>query len=201
MYTFGLAPLIQTTFSGGIDFWLYAAFMLSFGIKVPIVPVHTWFPDTHTQAPTAGSVILAGLLLKTGTTPYSVLPFPLFPMAIKFSMPLLAGLGLAGLFYTAWIALSQTDMKRLVAYSSVGHMGLVILGLSIFNAVTIGGALLQMINHGISTSAFFILVGMLDERVHSRKLGRSRRTLETHAGFQCFFAFFRNVQPGVARPE
>ena len=128
MYTFALSSLSGTSLSMGAEGWLYAAFMLSFGIKIPMVPLHTWLPDTHTQAPTAGSVILAGLLLKTGV--YGVIRFaiPLFPLAFRASVPILMVLGLVALFYASWIALSQVDMKRLIAYSSIGHMGLVVLG-------------------------------------------------------------------------
>jgi NADH-quinone oxidoreductase subunit M len=143
--------------------------MLAFAIKIPMVPLHTWLPDTHTQAPTAGSVILAGLLLKTGVYGLFRFAVPLFPLAFRASAPLLMVLGLAALFYASWIALSQTDIKRLIAYSSIGHMGLMVLGLAVFNSITLSGSLLQMINHGVSTSALFILVGILNERIHSRE--------------------------------
>jgi NADH-quinone oxidoreductase subunit M len=172
-YTFSLYELIQTPLSRSTEFWLYAAFLLAFAIKIPIFPVHTWLPDAHTQAPTAGSVILAGLLLKTGAYALLRFGFPLFPAAARFSVPLLLVLGLIGLFYAAWVALAQKDLKRLIAYSSIGHMGIVIIGIAVWNTITLSGATLQMINHGLTTSALFILVGMLDERVHTREIAPS----------------------------
>jgi NADH-quinone oxidoreductase subunit M len=137
------------------------AFLLAFAIKIPVIPVHSWLPDAHTEAPTAGSVILAGLLLKTGAYALLRFAFPLFPMASKLFVPLLLVLGLGGLFYASWIALAQKDIKRLVAYSSIGHMGLVVIGVAVWNVMTLSGAILQMVNHGLTTSALFILVGML----------------------------------------
>jgi NADH-quinone oxidoreductase subunit M len=197
IYTFGLAPLIEISLPGGVQGWLYAAFILSFGIKVPLVPVHTWLPDTHTQAPTAGSVILAGLLLKTGAYAIFRFAFPLFPLAFRASAPLLIVLGLAALFYASWIALSQTDVKRLVAYSSIGHMGLVVLGLAVFNTVTLSGSLLQMINHGVSAAALFILVGMLSERTHSRQFRDFGGLWRKMPLFGAFFLFFSMAALGL----
>jgi NADH-quinone oxidoreductase subunit M len=196
-YTFDLTSLIQTSLSGGVQGWLYAAFMLSFGIKIPMVPVHTWLPDTHTQAPTAGSVILAGLLLKTGAYGVFRFAFPLFPVAFRASVPVLVALGLIGLFYASWIALSQVDIKRLVAYSSIGHMGLVVLGLGVLNSITLSGSLLQMINHGVSTSALFILVGMLDERIHSRQFKDFGGLWRKMPVFSAFFLFFSMAALGL----
>ena len=196
-YTFGLAPLIETSLPGGLQGWLYAAFMLSFGIKIPIVPVHTWLPDTHTQAPTAGSVILAGLLLKTGAYAVFRFAFPLFPVAFRASVPVLVVLGLFALFYVSWIALSQVDMKRLIAYSSIAHMGLIILGLAVFNAITLSGSFLQMINHGVTTSALFILVGMLGERFHSRKFEDFGGLWKKMPVFSAFFLFFSMAALGL----
>jgi NADH-quinone oxidoreductase subunit M len=197
IYTFDLASLIQTSLSGGVQGWLYAAFMLSFGIKIPMVPVHTWLPDTHTQAPTAGSVILAGLLLKTGAYAVFRFAFPLFPVAFRASVPVLVALGLIGLFYASWIALSQVDIKRLVAYSSIGHMGLVVLGLGVLNSITLSGSLLQMINHGVSTSALFILVGMLGERIHSRQFKDFGGLWRKMPVFSAFFLFFSMAALGL----
>jgi NADH-quinone oxidoreductase subunit M len=196
-YTFGLAPLLETSLPGGVQGWLYAAFMLSFGIKIPLVPVHTWLPDTHTQAPTAGSVILAGLLLKTGAYAVFRFAFPLFPVAFRASVPLLIALGLIALFYASWIALSQVDVKRLVAYSSIGHMGLVVLGLAVLNSISLSGSLLQMINHGVSTSALFILVGMLGERVHSREFKDFGGLWKRMPVFAAFFLFFSMAALGL----
>ena len=196
-YTFGLAPLIATALPVGVQGWLYAAFMLSFGIKIPLVPVHTWLPDTHTQAPTAGSVILAGLLLKTGAYAVFRFAFPLFPAAFRASVPVLVVLGLVALFYASWIALSQVDMKRLIAYSSIGHMGLIVLGLAVLNSITLSGSLLQMINHGVSTSALFILVGMLGERIDSRQFKDFGGLWRKMPVFSAFFLFFSMAALGL----
>ena len=196
-YTFDLASLIETSLPGGVQGWLYAAFMLAFGIKIPMVPLHTWLPDAHTQAPTAGSVILAGLLLKTAAYAVFRFAFPLFPLAFRASAPLLVVLGLIALFYASWIALSQVDIKRLVAYSSIGHMGLVILGLAVLNNITLSGSLLQMINHGVSTSALFILVGILGERTHSRQFKDFGGLWRKMPVFGAFFLFFSMAALGL----
>jgi NADH-quinone oxidoreductase subunit M len=197
IYTFGLAPLIETSLPGRVQGWLYAAFMLSFGIKIPMVPVHTWLPDTHTQAPTAGSVILAGLLLKAGAFAVFRFALPLFPAAFRASVPVLVVLGLIALFYASWIALSQVDMKRLVAYSSIGHMGLIVLGLAALNTISLSGSLLQMINHGVSTSALFILVGTLSERIHSRQFKDFGGLWRKMPVFSAFFLFFSMAALGL----
>jgi NADH-quinone oxidoreductase subunit M len=196
-YTFSLYQLTQTALGPSTEFWLYAAFLLAFAIKIPIFPVHTWLPDAHTQAPTAGSVILAGLLLKTGAYALLRFGFPLFPVAAKLSMPLLLVLGLIGLFYAAWIALAQKDLKRLVAYSSIGHMGMVVIGIAVWNTVTLSGATLQMINHGLTTSALFILAGMLDERVHTREITHFGGFWKKMPAFSAFFLFFAMASLGL----
>ena len=196
-YTFALYQLVHTNLSPGTEIWLYAAFLLAFVIKIPLIPVHSWLPDAHTEAPTAGSVILAGLLLKTGA--YAVLrfAFPLFPSAARVSVPLLLALGLGGLFYAAWIALAQKDMKRLVAYSSIAHMGLVVIGISVWNILTVSGAVLQMINHGLTTSALFILVGMLDERAHTREMANFGGLWTKMPIFSAFFLLFAMASLGL----
>ncbi len=196
-YTFALYQLVQTKLPFGAEVWLYAAFLLAFAIKIPVIPVHSWLPDAHTEAPTAGSVILAGLLLKTGA--YAVLrfAFPLFPTAARFSVPLLLVLGLGGLFYAAWIALAQKDIKRLVAYSSIAHMGLVVIGIAVWNALTLSGAVLQMINHGLTTSALFILVGMLDERIHTREMANFGGLWTKVPLFGGFFLLFSMASLGL----
>jgi NADH-quinone oxidoreductase subunit M len=196
-YTFSLYQLIQTPLAPSTEIWLYAAFLLAFAIKIPIFPVHTWLPDAHTQAPTAGSVILAGLLLKAGTYALLRFGFPLFPAAARLSVPLLLVLGLIGLFYAAWIALAQKDLKRLVAYSSIGHLGMVVIGIAVWNTITLSGATLQMINHGLTTSALFILVGMLDERVHSREIVNFGGLWKKMPVFSAFFLFFGMASLGL----
>jgi NADH-quinone oxidoreductase subunit M len=153
-----------------IQFWLFLAFALAFCIKVPLFPLHTWLPDAHTEAPTAGSVILAGVLLKMGT--YGLLRFNLglFPdMARKFA-PVMITLAIIGIIYGALVAMVQPDVKRLVAYSSVSHMGFVVLGLFSFTEVGMQGALYQMLNHGVSTGALFLFVGFIYERRHTRQI-------------------------------
>jgi len=196
-YTFALYQLVHTKLSPAAEIWLYAAFLLAFVIKIPLIPVHSWLPDAHTEAPTAGSVILAGLLLKTGA--YAVLrfAFPLFPSAALVSVPLLLALGLGGLFYAAWIALAQRDLKRLVAYSSIAHMGLVVIGIGVWNIMTVSGAVLQMINHGLTTSALFILVGMLDERVHTREMDNFGGLWAKMPIFSAFFLLFSMASLGL----
>jgi len=150
------------------ELWLFMAFLLAFAIKVPIFPLHTWLPDAHVEAPTAGSVILAGVLLKMGV--YGLLRFclPLFPRAAIETAPYIAVLALIGIIYGALVAMVQPDLKKLVAYSSVSHMGLVVLGIFAFTIQGLQGSTLQMINHGLSTGALFLLVGMIYDRRHTR---------------------------------
>lgn len=151
---------------------LFFSFALAFAIKVPLFPFHTWLPDAHVEAPTPGSVILAGVMLKMGTYGFLRLAIPLFPEASVYWGWLFCLLAVAGIIYGALVAMVQTDIKKLVAYSSVSHMGYVILGLFAFNSYGVTGALYQMINHGISTGALFILVGMIYERTHSREISK-----------------------------
>jgi NADH-quinone oxidoreductase subunit M len=196
-YTFSLYQLSQTPLSPTVEGWLYAAFLLAFAVKIPLVPLHTWLPDAHTEAPTAGSVDLAGLLLKTGFYAFFRFAFPLFPGAAQASIPLLLALGLVGMFYAAWIALAQTDIKRLVAYSSIGHMGLMVLALGIWNLMALSGSLLQLFNHGISTSALFVMVGMLDERLGSRNFQDMGGLWQQMPVFSAFFLFFALSSMGL----
>ncbi len=190
VYTFNLHQLMQTRLGFTAEVLLFLAFLLAFGIKIPLVPVHTWLPDTHTEAPTAGSVVLAGLLLKTGIYGLFRFAIPLFPNATRYFGPLLLILGVAGLFYGAWVALTQSDLKRLVAYSSVAHMGMMVIGIAIWNPVALSGSILQIVNHGLSTSALFIVVGMLDERLHSRDFAAMGGIWGQMPAFSAFFLFF-----------
>ena len=157
-----------TKISAAEEFWLFMAFLLAFAIKVPLFPFHTWLPDAHVEAPTAGSVILAGVLLKMGT--YGLLRFclPLFPATAISLAPYISVLALIGIVYGALVAMVQPDLKKLVAYSSVSHMGLVVLGIFAFTQQGLQGSTLQMLNHGLSTGALFLLVGMIYERRHTR---------------------------------
>jgi NADH-quinone oxidoreductase subunit M len=148
--------------------WLFVAFAFSFAIKVPMFPVHTWLPDAHTEAPTAGSVILAAILLKMGTYGYVRFAIPLFPVATMKFTPFLALLAVIGIIYGALVAMMQDDVKKLVAYSSVSHLGFVMLGIFAMNLQGLSGGMLQMINHGISTGALFLIVGFIYERRHTR---------------------------------
>jgi NADH-quinone oxidoreductase subunit M len=150
--------------------WLFAAFALAFAIKVPMVPFHTWLPDAHVEAPTAGSVILAGVLLKMGTYGFVRFALPLFPHAAVELAPVLLGLSVVGILYGSLVAMVQSDVKKLVAYSSVAHLGFVMLGVFALNAEGLAGGVLQMVNHGLSTGALFLLVGMLYERRHTREI-------------------------------
>jgi len=170
----------------GAQLWLFGGFALAFLIKVPIFPVHTWLPDAHVEAPTGGSVILAGILLKLGTYGYLRFAMPLFPHASERMTPLLLSLALIGILYGALVAWVQTDMKKLVAYSSVAHLGFVMLGLLAVDIVAWQGALIQMINHGLSTGALFLLVGMLYDRRHTKKF----EDFGGLAKVMPFFAFF-----------
>ena len=153
-----------------LELLLFAAFSLAFAIKVPMFPLHTWLPDAHVEAPTGGSVILAGVLLKMGL--YGMIRFcvPIFPAAVVATAPLFAFLGVVGIVYGALVAWVQTDMKKLVAYSSVSHLGFCVLGYAALNLTGMQGAVLQMINHGISTAALFFLVGVLYDRTHTRRI-------------------------------
>jgi NADH-quinone oxidoreductase subunit M len=154
--------------SGPTQTWLFLAFFVAFAIKVPMFPFHTWLPDAHTEAPTAGSVILAGVLLKMGT--YGMLRFclPLFPLASREFAPLIVVLAIIGILYGALVAMVQPDLKRLVAYSSVAHLGFIVLGIFALNTNGVEGAMYQMFSHGVSTGALFILVGLLYDRRHTR---------------------------------
>ncbi|MBM3287376.1 MAG: NADH-quinone oxidoreductase subunit M [Candidatus Eisenbacteria bacterium] len=170
VYSFALEDLRRTALAAGTQWWLFAAFGLAFAIKVPVWPLHTWLPDAHVEAPTAGSVILAGVLLKMGTYGFLRLAIPFFPDAAVRFQPFLVALAVIGILYGALVAMAQTDIKKLVAYSSVSHLGYVMLGLFSFNIEAFSGALYQMLNHGLSTGALFLLVGILYERRHTRMI-------------------------------
>lgn len=168
--TFSLHELLKTQLPFDTQIWLFVAFFLAFAIKFPLFPLHTWLPDAHTDAPTAGSVILAGLLLKTGSYGLIRFGYPLFPLAAQALTPLIYTLALLGIFYASLIAFAQDDMKRLIAYSSIGHMGYVAIGIAAWEPVALSGSILQMANHGVTTGALFCMIGMLDERAHTREI-------------------------------
>lgn len=174
-FSMSLLDFYKLQLGSGHGFWtpqslLFLAFALAFAIKVPLFPLHTWLPDAHVQAPTGGSVILAGVLLKLGGYGFLRFAFPLFPEAVAYYQPMFLALGTVAIVYGAWVAMIQPDMKKLVAYSSVSHMGYVMIGLFSLNAIGVSGALFQMLNHGVSTGALFLLVGMIYERRHTREI-------------------------------
>jgi NADH-quinone oxidoreductase subunit M len=170
--TFDYFALLNATIDARLGFWLMLGFFLAFLVKLPGVPFHTWLPDAHTQAPTAGSVILAGILLKTGAYGFLRFVVPLFPdAAYAFRVPAMA-LGAVSIVYGGYVAYAQTDFKRLVAYSSVAHMGFVLLGVFAWNALAIQGAVMQMVAHGFSTAALFMMAGALQQRLHTREMGK-----------------------------
>jgi NADH-quinone oxidoreductase subunit M len=169
-FTFDLQALSSLALPAMQQYLLFGAFAVAFAIKVPMFPFHTWLPDAHVQAPTGGSIILAAVLLKLGVYGFLRFAMPLFPVASQAIGPVLAGLGVVGIIYGAYAAWVQRDLKKLVAYSSVSHMGFILLGIFAMNRHGISGAILQMINHGISTGALFLLVGVIYDRRHSRML-------------------------------
>jgi NADH-quinone oxidoreductase subunit M len=171
-YTFDYSLLLDTPMTSATAFWIMLGFVIAFLVKVPAFPFHPWLPDAHTEAPTAGSVILAGLLLKTGA--YGLLRFvlPLFPEASASISTVMMVLAVIGIIYGAVLAFGQIDLKRLVAYTSVSHMGFVLLGIFAGNLISLSGAVVQMVAHGVSTGALFIIVGMVQERVHTRDMER-----------------------------
>jgi NADH-quinone oxidoreductase subunit M len=168
--TFDIPRLTQVSLDPSLQAWLFAAFALAFAIKVPMVPFHTWLPDAHVEAPTAGSVILAGVLLKMGGYGFLRLAIPLFPDAAVRFAPWVGAVAVVGIVYGALVSLVQPDLKKLVAYSSVSHLGFVMLGVAALTTTSVVGSVYQMLNHGVSTGALFFLVGMLYDRRHTRQI-------------------------------
>jgi NADH-quinone oxidoreductase subunit M len=170
--SFAFVDLLQVPLTGGEQMWLFGAFALAFAIKVPVFPFHTWLPDAHVEAPTPGSVVLAAVLLKMGTYGFVRFLLPFFPVAVRHPtvVAIMLTLGVIGIIYAAWVAAVQPDAKKLVAYTSVAHMGFVVIGVFALNLNGLQGGLLVMISHGISTGALFLLLGMLYERRHTRKI-------------------------------
>jgi len=161
---------METHFDSQLQIWLWLAFFASFAVKVPMWPVHTWLPDAHVEAPTAGSVILAGVLLKMGGYGFLRFSIPMFPEASLYFTPLIFTLSIIAIIYTSLVALVQKDMKKLIAYSSVAHMGLVTLGIFSMDAQAVQGSVIQMVSHGIVSAALFLCVGVLYDRIHSREI-------------------------------
>jgi NADH-quinone oxidoreductase subunit M len=187
LYSFDLLPMYELEVPYRTQLWLFAAFALAFAVKVPMFPFHTWLPDAHVEAPTAGSVILAGVLLKMGTYGFLRYAMPLFPEAVSaFWLPVMA-LSVIGIVYGAWVAAVQPDVKKLVAYSSVSHLGFVMMGLFSLTPMGVQGAILQMVNHGLSTGALFLLVGMLYDRRHTREIAAFGGLTKVVPVFAAFF--------------
>jgi NADH-quinone oxidoreductase subunit M len=183
-----------------LQMWMFAAFGLSFAIKVPVWPLHTWLPDAHVEAPTAGSVLLAGVLLKMGTYGFIRFNLPLFAEASLRAMPFMCSLAVIGIVYGALVAMVQTDMKKLVAYSSVSHLGFVMLGIFSMTEEGLQGAIIQMVNHGLSTGALFLLVGMIYDRTHTRAIadyGGVAKLMPVYATFFMIVSFSSIGLPGL----
>ncbi len=198
--TFALSHLMNVELSVGAERWLFAAFALAFAIKVPLFPLHTWLPDAHTEAPTAGSVLLAGVLLKLGT--YGLLRFnlALFPEASVDAVWIMGVLAVTGIVYGAAVAIVQPDLKKLVAYSSVSHLGFIVLGTFALTSGGLQGAVIQNVNHGLTTGALFLLVGMIYDRRHTKKIsdfGGLQKVMPIYAGFFLFMIFASIGLPGL----
>ncbi len=172
-HTFSIPALMSQPYSATLQCWVFLAIFVAFAIKVPMFPFHTWLPAAHVEAPTAGSVLLASVLLKMGAYGFLRFCLPMTPLGVAAFGPYVLALSIAGIVYGGFTALAQSDMKRLVAYSSVAHMGFVTLGIFVLNVSGLEGAILQMINHGITTGALFLCVGMIYERTHSRELAKA----------------------------
>ena len=195
--TTDLAVLMTAHFPARMQFWLFLAFLASFSVKVPMWPVHTWLPDAHVEAPTAGSVILAGVLLKMGAYGFLRFSLPMLPEASARFAPLMLTLGVVAVIYTSLVALAQTDMKKLIAYSSVAHMGVVVIGIFTFNAQGIGGALFQMLSHGIVSAALFLCVGVIYDRMHTREIARYGGLASRMPGYAIVFMVFTMAAVGL----
>jgi NADH-quinone oxidoreductase subunit M len=180
--------------------WLFAAFTAAFAVKVPMFPVHTWLPDAHTEAPTAGSVILAGILLKMGGYGLLRIALPILPDATRYFLEPMLALSAVAIVYGAYVTLAQTDVKRLIAYSSISHMGFVTLGIFTLNRSGVEGAILQMVNHGIITGALFLCVGMIYERTHTREIvnyGGLAKVAPIYTTFLAFLCLAAAGFPGL----
>jgi NADH-quinone oxidoreductase subunit M len=197
--TFDLQALAAHPVAPGLQMWLFAAFALAFAIKVPMWPFHTWLPDAHVEAPTAGSVILAGVMLKMGGYGFLRLAIPLFPHAAQEFAPWIGLLAVIGIVYGALVSLVQPDLKKLVAYSSVSHLGFVMLGIASFTTTAVTGAVYQMLNNGISTGALFLMVGMLYDRRHTRRIeafGGLKAVMPWFSAFFLLVTFSSIAVPG-----
>jgi len=199
-HTFDILLLSSGAYKTSLQVWLFLALFAAFAVKVPMFPFHTWLPDAHVEAPTAGSVILASVLLKMGTYGFLRFSLPMLPDASKLFAPLMVALSIIAIIYGAYMALAQTDLKKLIAYSSVSHMGFVTLGLFTFNIQGIEGAVMQMVNHGITTGGLFLCVGVIYERTHSRQIADNiglTKPMPRYAIFLVIFALSSLGLPGT----
>jgi len=198
--TFSIPTIMESEFSFKFQFWAFLALTLAFAVKVPMFPFHTWLPAAHVEAPTAGSVLLASVLLKMGTYGFLRFCLPMTPDASVYFAPLMIGISIVSIIYGGLVALGQKDMKKLIAYSSVAHMGFVTLGIFVFTARGIEGAVFQMLNHGITTGALFMLVGAIYERTHSREIADNlglAKYLPAYIGFFGLFSMSSLGFPGT----
>ena len=198
--TFDILALMEQDYAFTVQAWVFLAFLVAFAVKVPMFPVHTWLPDAHVEAPTAGSIILAGVLLKMGAYGFLRFSLPMLPDASQYFAPLVVTLSAIAIVYGGFLALAQEDLKKLIAYSSVSHMGFVTLGLFTFNANGLNGAVLQMFNHGVTTGALFLFVGMIYERTHTRQIadyGGLMKIVPIYTLFLGLFSLASMAVPGT----
>ncbi len=188
--TFSMLAFMDYPFDFDWQFWIFLAFFAAFAVKVPMWPVHTWLPDAHTEAPTAGSVILAGILLKMGAYGFLRFSLPMLPDASQYFVPFMVALSLVAIIYISLVAMMQTDMKRLIAYSSIAHMGFVTLGTFMFTQVAIEGAVINMISHGFVAAALFLCVGVMYDRLHTREIGDYGGVVNVMPVFAAVMLFF-----------
>ncbi len=195
--TTDIPTLMQTEFDASLQRWLWLAMFASFAVKVPMWPFHTWLPDAHVEAPTAGSVLLAGVLLKLGGYGFLRFSLPMLPDASLYFAPLIYTLSIVAIVYTSLVALMQTDMKKLIAYSSVAHMGIVTIGIFTPNALGIQGSIIQMLSHGIVSGALFMIVGVVYDRIHSREISRYDGLAERMPSYALIFMIFMMASVGL----
>jgi NADH-quinone oxidoreductase subunit M len=195
--TTDIPTIMNHTFAYDVQLWMWLALFASFAVKVPMWPVHTWLPDAHVEAPTAGSVILAGVLLKMGAYGFIRFSLPMLPEASEFFTPLIYTLSIIAVIYTSLVALAQEDMKKLIAYSSVAHMGFVTVGIFAMNQQAVEGALLQMLSHGFVSGALFLCVGVVYDRIHSREISRYGGLVERMPRYALVFMVFMLASVGL----
>jgi len=199
--SFSMLAYMDYPFDFDWQFWIFLAFFVAFAVKVPMWPVHTWLPDAHTEAPTAGSVILAGILLKMGAYGFLRFSLPMLPDASQYFAPMMVGLSLIAIIYISLVAMMQTDMKRLIAYSSIAHMGFVTLGTFVFTQIALEGAIINMISHGFVAGALFLCVGVLYDRLHSREIaayGGVASVMPVFAAVMLLFCMANVALPGAS---